>query len=139
MRGAEAIQGEGKPAFLYYFGDLDPSGMDISRHTEAQVREFLADYIDPVQLHFRRVAVTRQQVIDMDLPTRPTKKSDTRSKAFQGESVEVDAIRPDLLREMVEGCISPHIDQVALQRLETVEAAERETLGTIIDRLKASA
>jgi hypothetical protein len=136
---AEAIQDQGKPAYLYYFGDHDPSGVDISRDTERRLREFCDDRGDAVPLHFERVAVNRQQIIDLDLPTRPTKKTDSRSKSFEGESVEVDAIRPDLLREMVEARILRHIDHEALQRLQIVEAAERETLGTIIDRLRANA
>lgn len=37
---AETIAGNGKPAFLYYFGDHDPSGVDITRAVEEGIREF---------------------------------------------------------------------------------------------------
>ena len=40
---AAAIQYQGKPAYLYYFGDHDPSGHDITRATEAGLREFAPD------------------------------------------------------------------------------------------------
>jgi hypothetical protein len=30
-QAAESIKEQGKPAYLYYFGDYDPSGVDISR------------------------------------------------------------------------------------------------------------
>jgi hypothetical protein len=76
---AEEIEEKGKPAYLYYFGDHDPSGRDITRVTEARLREFAPD----AEIYFERVAVTQDQIDDYDLPTRPTKKTDSRSKNFQ--------------------------------------------------------
>jgi len=55
---AEAIRYHCKPTFLYYFGDHDPSGVDISRATEDRLREFAPD----ADIHFERVAVTPEQV-----------------------------------------------------------------------------
>lgn len=52
-----------------------------------------------------------------------------------GESVEVDAIAPDTLRTLVRRCIEQHIDREALDRMLTVETAERETLQNVIDAL----
>src|SRR6202023_1926847 len=40
---AEIIADQGKPTFIYYFGDHDPSGHDITRVTEAGLREFAPD------------------------------------------------------------------------------------------------
>ena len=37
---AEQISTLKKPAHLYYFGDYDPSGVDISRNVEDRIREF---------------------------------------------------------------------------------------------------
>jgi hypothetical protein len=127
---ALAIQAQKKPAFLYYFGDRDPSGVDIDRFVEHQIRE-LAD----VDLTFTRVAVTEEQLDELHLPTRPTKKSDSRSKSFKGESVEVDAIDPDTLRQMCEACIAQHVDDDALNRLRQVERAERDTLANMIETM----
>src|SRR5262245_21047240 len=46
----------------------------------------------------RGIAVTEEQIDDWNLPTRPTKKSDTRSKSFGSTiSVELDAIDPNVL------------------------------------------
>jgi hypothetical protein len=120
---ADAINDISKPTYLYYFGDYDPSGVDITRAVEAGIREFAPD----AEIYFQRVAVTAEQIIDMELPTRPTKTTDSRSKNFEGESVEVDAIPPATLRELVRYCIARHIDEPALRRLEEVEQAEKET------------
>ena len=35
---AEAIQDKGKPAYIYHFGDLDPSGVDAARDIETKLR-----------------------------------------------------------------------------------------------------
>ena len=48
-----------------------------------------------------RRTLSPRQIVDWQLPTRPTKKTDSRSKNFKGESVEVDAIEPERLRELV--------------------------------------
>jgi hypothetical protein len=121
---AEAIAAEGKPAFLYYFGDYDPSGLDITRSVEARLREFAPD----AEIHFQRVAVTAAQIEEWSLPTRPTKQTDSRSKGFEGESVEVDAIPPDDLRNLVRQCIEQHVDAQALAVMQTAEQSEREIL-----------
>lgn len=124
---AETIREQGKPAFLYYFGDYDPSGLDITRAVEDGIREFAPD----ADITFSRVAVNPEQIASMGLETRPTKKSDSRSKNFEGESVEVDAIPPSTLRRMAEYEITQHIDSAAHDRLLEVEQAERETLERI--------
>jgi hypothetical protein len=124
---AEAIQAENKPVFLYYFGDYDPSGLDITRVVEKGIREHAPD----ADITFERVAVTPDQIVELALPTRPTKKTDSRSKNFLGESVEVDAIDPATLRRMVGECITRHIDREAHERLKEIEAAERKTLLSI--------
>src|SRR5215472_2490733 len=80
-----------KPVHIYYFGDYDPSGLDISKQVEARLRQYAPD----ADIHFVRVAVNPEQITALNLPTRPTKKTDSRSKAFKGESVEVDAIEPN--------------------------------------------
>ena len=121
----EAATAADKPAYLYYFGDYDPSGLDIARKVEERLGEFapLAD------LTFERVAVTPEQVEALRLPTRPTKQTDSRSKGFEGRSVEVDAIPPQTLRGMVEECITRHVDEDALRVLKVAERSEREYLS----------
>ena len=120
---ADTIDALDKPTFLYYFGDYDPSGVDISRNVERRIHQFT-----DVPFHFERVAVTPEQIEDWQLPTRPTKKTDTRSRGFSGESVEVDAIPPAQLRALAEECILRHIDPDALEALHLAEQSERELL-----------
>jgi hypothetical protein len=122
---ARSIEETGKPAYVYHFGDLDPSGVDAARDIEAKLRR----YAPGAEIHFERPAVTREQVDQWNLPTRPTKMTDTRAKKFVGTSVELDAIPAARLRELVRGCIERHIDQEQLAVLRAAEQSERETLG----------
>ncbi|MGY3489628.1 hypothetical protein ACVW1C_007511 [Bradyrhizobium sp. USDA 4011] len=123
---AEAIKANGKPAWIYHFGDLDPSGRDAARDIEAKLRR----YAPNAEIHFECPAVTREQVAQWRLPTRPTKMSDSRAKKFNNrESVELDAIPAATLRDLVRNCIERHIDQEQLAILRVAEESERETLG----------
>ncbi|MFH1738665.1 MAG: hypothetical protein ABIH23_06630 [bacterium] len=121
---AQSITHEKKPAYIYYFGDHDPSGKDIVRDTEAKLRMFAPD----ADIHFECVAVTPEQIKALDLPTRPTKRTDTRSKGFKSESVELDAIPSKILRHLVRSRIEQHIDPYALDVMKVAEDSERNAL-----------
>jgi hypothetical protein len=122
---AKAIETKGKPAFIYHFGDLDPSGVDAARDIEAKLRR----YAPGAEIHFERPAVTREQVEQWNLPTRPTKTTDTRAKRFANSTpVELDAVPADKLRALVRASIERHVDQHQLSILRTAEESERELL-----------
>lgn len=124
---AGTLRQRGKHTFLYYFGDRDPSGLAI----DAKIQEKLEDY-EAGDFTFRRVAVTEQQVRDMKLPGSPPKKTDSRSKTFEGNAVEIESIPPGVLRQLCESCIRGHIDQAEWERCELIEKLERETLGRVL-------
>jgi len=132
---AKAIKAKNKPAYIYHFGDLDPSGVDAARDIEAKLRR----YAPGAEIHFERPAVTREQVDQWTLPTRPTKVTDTRAKKFIGTSVELDAIPAAKLRELVRGCIEQDIDQKQYNFLKTTEESERELLVKWADLVKGGA
>ena len=127
---AMTIAKQEKPAYIYYFGDHDPSGRDIPRKVEEDLRGFApaADII------FTRVAVEPWQIDDWHLPTRPTKTTDSRAKGFTGESVEVDAIPPETLRQMVADVIEQHVDEAALEVTRAAEQSERDILTRLAAR-----
>jgi hypothetical protein len=132
---AGAIEAKGKPAHIYHFGDLDPSGQDAARDIEAKLRR----YAPGAEIHFERVAVTRAQVDAWDLPTRPTKKTDTRAAKFIGDSVELDAIPARTLRGLVRDRIEQHVDQDHLKYLRIAEASEREIIAKIAKTFRGDA
>jgi hypothetical protein len=47
--------------------------MTSERNGEKKLRAFLADEDSSIDFHFERMAVTREQIAELGLPTRPTK------------------------------------------------------------------
>lgn len=121
---AEEIMDTGKPAFIYHLGDLDPSGVKAAEDIHAKLLEF------GCYVQFERLAVTRDQVEEYSLPTRPT-KSNTHSKGWKGDSVEIDAMDPGILKSLVRNAIISHIDFDELEKLKADEAVQRDTLRKI--------
>jgi hypothetical protein len=127
---ASAMESEDKPVHLYYFGDYDPSGFDIER----TVQEGILEFAPGIDLTFERVAVTPEQVEEWSLPTRPTKRTDTRARNWEGRSVEVDAIPPRKLRTLARERIEQHVDQHQHNLLKLVEREERRLLSDVMSR-----
>jgi len=125
---ADCIRSQRKPTCIYFFGDYDPSGVDIGRTVEKNLRDFSPDS----NLYFERVAVNPRQIEEWNLPTRPTKKTDTRAKNFKGDSVELDAIPAKKIRQMVSECILQHLDEGTLEGIAMTERAEKETFENIL-------
>lgn len=121
---ASTIAAVAKPTTIYQLGDHDPSGVAAWEHIQRRLREFAPD----VDINFERIAVTEAQIVELSLPTRPTKASDSRAKNFTGESVEVDAIPTAVLRGLVQTAIERHIDPNALRLTKLYEAEERAGL-----------
>lgn len=132
---ADAIAARGKPAHIYHFGDLDPSGVDAARDIDVKLRR----YAPGAEIHFERPAVTREQVDRWNLPTRPTKTTDTRAKKFVGTSVELDAIPAQQLRGLVRECIERHVVQQQLAVLQVAEKSEREILTSLARIMRGDA
>ncbi|MCD6154163.1 MAG: hypothetical protein J7J22_00015 [Candidatus Verstraetearchaeota archaeon] len=110
-----------KEAVILYFGDLDPTGVDIPR--------MLAE--DLPQVEVKRIALLPSQV--GGLPPNPVKETDTRFKQFLarypelgGKCYELDALPPQRLRELCEQAILEHFDpRIAEER----DRREREWRG----------
>lgn len=121
---AEEYRADGRPVAVYYFGDWDPSGVAIDPKVASKLRDFAPE----IDFNFIRVAVTPAQIEVLDLPTGVPKKTDSRSKSFTGPTCEAEAIRPTDLRALCSRAVVGHLDADDLERLEMVEAEERDVL-----------
>lgn len=111
QRMANYIQNQlgGKPTAVLYFGDFDPSGVDIERDLSQRLEKYGA-----TQFKVKRIALTPDQIRDHQLPPMPVKRSDARSEGFLEEfgdrAVELDALDPNRLQRLVEEAILEQID-----------------------------
>jgi len=122
---AEALKAQTKPVYLYYFGDSDKSGRNITKTTERKLRGFGADF------HFELAAVTDSQIRDWGLPTRPEKHG-------PGRCVELDAIPAKMLKQLCQDVIERHIDTSALKAVQEAEALELQTVERVMAQFGAS-
>ena len=78
-------------------------------------------------------ALTREQVTKYKLPTRPTKvEGNTHAGKFSDvESVELDAMDPTILAELLRTAIERHIDGQALEVMLEAERSERTILARL--------
>jgi hypothetical protein len=128
---AEEIEACDKPTYIYHLGDHDEWGRDAGAHIERELRR-LAPRAD---IHFERLAVTVEQIAALNLPTRPLKSEGKMRERFEAQhgrtgAVELDAIHPDTLRNLVRGSIEQHIDFRQLEVLRVAEREERKILQT---------
>jgi hypothetical protein len=126
---AEYINTLDVPAYIYHAGDFDPSGVNAGEKIEETLRELAPE----AEIFFERIAVTPEQINEWDLPTRPTKASDTRSKGFGAISVELDAIEPNQLRQLVQDAIEQHLPADQFEVLKAAEESEREIISRLVN------
>lgn len=123
-----------KTICIRYFGDHDPSGTDIPRFIQDAMR-YEIGFDDSIELDFQVVAVTEEQIQEHSLPTRPTKPSDSRSANFSGESVELDAFDPNVLRQLIAHSIEIEIDKEDWNMATAKEERDHQALNTAIDSI----
>ena len=126
----------GKDAFIYQFGDHDPSGVLIPKTIDRRLGELCQKLgCDPPSIE--RVALTKEQITRFNLPSRPTKREGNRhAHKFEGDSVELDALPATELRSMVREVIERHISERNLTVLRAAESSERELLYAWADRIE---
>jgi hypothetical protein len=113
-------------ATVLHLGDLDPSGVHMFGSLDEDVRSFLGGLGAGGRVDFVRLAVTRDQVDELDLPTSPPKKTDRRS--FSGETVQCEAIPPDELARILRAAIVERLDPDVLDAVLAREDRERTRL-----------
>ena len=99
---------EGKQAHILYLGDHDPSGMDMIRDITDRLSEFNSDVV------VQHIGLTDDQIKRYNPPPNPAKVSDPRAKDYIAKygatSWEVDALKPEILNELLESNINVLID-----------------------------
>lgn len=127
---AARMRDEGRPTVVLHVGDFDPSGCAIVDSLADDVRKMLADMGADDSVTFERVAVTPEQIERFALETAPAKGTDRRG-SWQGGTVQAEALPPDVLAAELRRALESVIDLDELAQIQTIEAAERETLARI--------
>jgi hypothetical protein len=117
----------GKDVYILYFGDHDPSGIDMTR----DIRERLSLFSKTV-VEVERLALNMNQVREWNPPKNPAKETDSRFAAYLQEfgesSWELDAVEPVTLASLVRTHINQLIDVPQWEKTRAKEKAMQDEL-----------
>lgn len=127
-----------KHVVILHLGDHDPSGVHMYGSLDEDLQAFMRDIReedgygnDNNICDLERIAVTPEQVEDMNLPTSPAKTTDRRS--FTGLTTQCEAIDPADLRIIVREACLMYIDDAAH---EGCLALEQEISAELVTKFK---
>jgi hypothetical protein len=110
---------------VLHLGDLDPSGEHLFTSLAEDVGA-MCRALCGAEPKFTRLAVTREQADRLKLPTAPPKPTDKRQ--FTGDTVQCEAIAPDVLADILRNAIEARRDGETVAALLALEADMRAAL-----------
>ena len=130
----EAIEQRGNDTrdfFVYYLGDFDRAGLDAADALREKLYRFSQK--KGCLVLFKQIAVTDDQIVSWNLPTRAPKRSSPSDKKWPYRfACELDAIPADRLRNLVRFHIEQHLPRSQLDILKAAEESERELLKAFV-------
>lgn len=123
-RTFKAHRRNGNDPVILYLGDYDESGLAIPKTIESKLAKNHDCEVDLI-----RVGINEDHIRKFNLPTRPA-KGDRRGESIE-HAVDIDAMKPADLREILAVEIESFIAPNELAQMRRIEAAERQTLKSI--------
>lgn len=128
---------KGQYVYVIYLGDFDPSGLDMINDINNRITEF--DINNEVSFVIRPIALTKEQIKQYKPPPNPAKKSDPRAKEFieknGSQSWEVDALRPEVLNDILTTQIESLIDRRKYEDILLKEQTDIKKLKSLSNKL----
>lgn len=123
---------EGKIIKVIYVGDFDPSGQDMIRDITDRTEEFNQGEYD---FEILPIALTWNQIQAYSPPPNPAKITDPRAKEYilkhGATSWEVDALRPEILNQLLNDTILENIDEDIFNAILEREKADKKKLRSL--------
>lgn len=114
---------------ILYFGDHDPSGMDMIRDVKERLNEF------GLQIDVKPVALNMDQINEFNPPPNPAKITDPRAKWYINKygptSWELDALPPKELIRLTENAVQSIIDIDVYNNMIVEEQSQIKKLETL--------
>jgi hypothetical protein len=129
-------EGTQRETTIIYFGDYDPRGENIPIVIQRDFSRL--DY----EATLDQVALTPEQIRAYQLIPAPCKKTDNMAAGWiaeHGDAVyELDALEPNVLRQIVEDSIKTHLSQDKLRERNEYAAKESDKLRALINKYLGS-
>ncbi len=114
---------------ILYFGDHDPSGMDMIRDVKERLNEF------GLNIDVKPVALNMDQINEFNPPPNPAKITDPRAKWYINKygptSWELDALPPKELIRLTENAVQSIIDIDVYNNMIVEERSQIKKLETL--------
>ena len=115
-----------KNCIILYLGDHDPSGIDMVRDIRDRLFTFCCD------IEVERIALSKDQILEYRPPPNPAKIDDPRAnnyiKKYGNISWELDALKPEILSDLVESNILKYLDSDEFQKVVGQENQDKVKL-----------
>ncbi len=123
---------KGQRPIVFHLGDHDPSGIDMTRDNQERLSLFAGTQVQVV-----RIALNMSQVEQYEPPPNPAKVTDSRfadyQKKFGDESWELDALRPEVIQELIRDAVTRVRDERKWDAALKQEAEDKIVLGTFAE------
>uniref|UniRef100_A0A6M3Y6F7 DNA topoisomerase n=1 Tax=viral metagenome TaxID=1070528 RepID=A0A6M3Y6F7_9ZZZZ len=120
---------------ILHLGDHDPSGIDMTRDIENRLKLFS---YEETELEIKRIALTMEQIEELNPPPNPAKVTDSRYEGYAAEygmeSWELDALEPRYIVDLIKENILDERDEDKWQELIDEQEAERKQIATVIKK-----
>lgn len=124
----------GQDVLILHLGDHDPSGIDMTRDIETRLKLFMFYR----NIEVKRIALTMEQIDELNPPPNPAKITDSRYASYASEygmeSWELDALEPQYIVDLIEEYISRNKNLDSWNEAIKEQEAEREQIATIIKK-----
>lgn len=120
------------PLVVLHIGDHDPSGVHLFSSAASDCTAMAAT--DGGVIEFERVAVLPGHVSEYGLPTAPPKSTDRRS--FSGQTVQAEALPPDVLIALLREAITARWDAAAAQAVLIEQGESQAWLRAELSRMR---
>jgi len=134
----ERVSHQDNKTVMLYFGDFDPSGMEMLKAMETTLEDEMGVY----GVEFKRIALLKDDITKYKLPNNPDaiKKSDTRTEkhllAYGDLAVELDALPPAVLEEKIRKAIEAEIDMTTYSEEKNEEMYDLNDISILKSRIK---
>lgn len=129
---------KGQRPIIFYLGDHDPTGIQITEH----VRDTLSLFVG-MPIMVQRLALNKDQIDELGLPHNPVKThwdgsyKDSRAAAyveqFGEESWELDALEPGYMQRLVEEAVVRIRDQTKWDEIQEEETEDKRAIGHVME------
>jgi hypothetical protein len=130
---AQRLSWQDRPSIIFHCGDFDPSGLSIVDSLAQDVTE-LAAGLGAREVEFRRIVVTPEQIERYGLPSAPQKGTDRRGE-YMAETVQAEALPPDVLAAEIRDALESVTDMDQLQEMVELGDTEREQIQAVLGQL----